>query len=304
MAQYTYTISVDFPNNAVAPDVLTTEIEESSISTGVLEGVTARTPDTDTCYLDFDTSLSGGDVTTLDGLVAAHQGVPFLMAADGSGWNLTVEDQHLTAPPGSPVTGLYYIVATPSTGAWAGHENCIASWNGTTWQYQRPGDGFAVWVADEDLVVVWDGTSWGEYGTGTGGTAIFGSNLHLAESTAVSTTTSNSWQTKITMVTATLEAGTYRLEVSYGWNHDVATDDFWGRVTQDAVQIGEAHLQEPKDATGDWGSTGTDQRHYLTRVFHLNLSAQSYTFDLEYGSSWAGTESSIWDAYLSLWRMS
>jgi hypothetical protein len=73
---YTYSISVDFPNNAVAPDVLTIQINDSSISTGVLEGITLRTPDTDTCYITFDVALSAPDVTTLDGIVAVHTGVP------------------------------------------------------------------------------------------------------------------------------------------------------------------------------------------------------------------------------------
>jgi hypothetical protein len=73
---YNYSISLDFPNGAVDPDSLTRQIESSSISTGVLEGITLRTPDPDTCYITFDVALSAGDVTTLDGVVAAHTGVP------------------------------------------------------------------------------------------------------------------------------------------------------------------------------------------------------------------------------------
>jgi hypothetical protein len=73
---YTYSISIDFPNGTVDPDTLTDQINDSSISTGVLESITVATPNTDTCYIQFDVALSAPDVTTLDGIVAVHTGVP------------------------------------------------------------------------------------------------------------------------------------------------------------------------------------------------------------------------------------
>jgi hypothetical protein len=302
---YQYTISTDFPNTTVSIDALTTEIEDSGISSGALEGVTLNTPATDTCYIQFDVALSASDVTTLDGIVAAHQGIAPLPLPSNEGWTLAVEDRDLTAPPGSPATGLCYIVAGPATGDWATHENCIASWNGTTWQFQRPSQGFGVWVKDENILAVYDGASWGAYGTGGGGSpAIFGSDLHTAESVAVSTTTSTSFQNKVSMVTGTLAGGTYRLEVSYGWSADRTNSNFLARVQQDGSDLGQMHEEEPKDAGGSFGSTGTDQKHYATRVYHLSLSAQSYTFTLDYGHQQAGSEASMWDAYMTLWRMS
>lgn len=73
---YIYSISNDFPNQAVDPDTLTEQIDSSSISSGVLEGITVGTPNLDDCYITFDVALSAGDVTTLDGIVATHTGVP------------------------------------------------------------------------------------------------------------------------------------------------------------------------------------------------------------------------------------
>jgi hypothetical protein len=307
MAQtYTYSISVDFPNGKVAPDVLTDQINDSSISTGVLQYINVAISAADNCDIVFDVALSAGDVTTLDGLVAAHDGEPYLDIQSGEpGWNLRVEDRNLTAPPGSPTVGLYWIVAAGATGAWAGHDDCIAGWNGTTWQYQRPTFGLAAWIFDEDIVVVYvdDTTKWDPYGTG-GGSSVFGTDLTVAESTGVSVTTSSSFQDKLTMVTPTLAGGTYRLEVSYGWNADTASDDFVCQIQQDAVQLGALHFEEPSDALGvSWQSTGTDQRHYTTRVFHLTLSAQSYEFKVRWRSSSPGDEASIWDVYATLWRI-
>lgn len=73
---YQYTISIDFPNGTVDPDTLADEINDSSISSGVLESITTDTPALDICYIQFDVQLSAGDETTLDGIVAAHTGVP------------------------------------------------------------------------------------------------------------------------------------------------------------------------------------------------------------------------------------
>jgi len=92
--------------------------------------------------------------------------------------------------------------------------------------------------------------------------------------------------------------------VSYGWNGDNSTGDFLAQVQQDGSVIGEVHQEEPSDTAGTFGSTGTNQRHYITRVFHRSLSAQSYTFKLDYSPEYSGQTASIWDAYMSLWRMS
>jgi len=304
--KYTYSILDDFPNQQVNLALLTTEIESSSISTA-LEYV-ATDEDLDICDIWFESSLSSEDETTLGGVVAEHAGVPCLcLPMSAPGWNLKVEDRDLTDPPASPTGGLYYIVAATATGAWVGQEDKIASWNGTTWQFQKGSVGFAAWIADENAVVVYqdDNDKWQPYGDiRLVPTPVFGSDLHAAQSTFVSTTTSIGWQNKITLVTATLTGGTYRLEVSYGWNHDEVTSDFGACVRQDGSPVGEIHQQEPKDAGGKFGFTGTSQRHVATRIFHLDLSAQSYTFTLDYASEVAWAESSIWDAYMTLWRMS
>ena len=74
--RYAYSIN-DFPNDAVASRELTQEIDESSI-TEVLEGITVLDPN---CYIDFAQVLSAPDKTTLDGLVAAHDGTTYVVIA-------------------------------------------------------------------------------------------------------------------------------------------------------------------------------------------------------------------------------
>jgi hypothetical protein len=69
-ANYDYSVSTDFPNQKVAVDRLTQEIDESSIQ-NQLELVNVFGDD---CRIVFNTTLSPTDETTLDGIVAVHSG--------------------------------------------------------------------------------------------------------------------------------------------------------------------------------------------------------------------------------------
>jgi hypothetical protein len=71
---YNYTISTAFPNGKVATDRLTVEIRASSIVTA-LDSISTSTA-SNNCAILFKDVLSGGDQTTLNAVVAAHQGVP------------------------------------------------------------------------------------------------------------------------------------------------------------------------------------------------------------------------------------
>ena len=68
--KYTYSISGDFPNAKVCPDRLRDEIRASAIVTALQSILTSG----DDCDIWFKDALSAGDVTILDGIVAAHSG--------------------------------------------------------------------------------------------------------------------------------------------------------------------------------------------------------------------------------------
>jgi hypothetical protein len=118
----------------------------------------------------------------------------------------------------------------------------------------------------------------------------------------VSTTTSTTFQPKINATTPSIPAGTYRIGVSYGWNHDGVQDDFEAQLRLDGVVQGEIHKEEPSEAGGAFGSTGTDQRFYAYRVFYVTLTSGSHTMVLEYRTDTALVASSIWGAVIELWR--
>lgn len=72
---YTYTISTETANDAVADNKLEDEINaDSGLAAKVLEGLFANR-NTDVLSIVFTTALSAGEETTLDGIVLAHDGV-------------------------------------------------------------------------------------------------------------------------------------------------------------------------------------------------------------------------------------
>ena len=83
----------------------------------------------------------------------------------GLDWQDSVKDRDLTEPPATPSTGDRYLVASGATGDWTGHDNEIAEYNGSTWEFTAPNDGMAVWVEDEDILLVYNGSAWVRFGS-------------------------------------------------------------------------------------------------------------------------------------------
>jgi hypothetical protein len=73
---------------------------------------------------------------------------------------LAVLDRDLTAPPGSPVEGDRYLVATGATGTWVGQAGKIAAWQAGAWMFRTPRNGWKAWVADEGAFVFYDAGAW------------------------------------------------------------------------------------------------------------------------------------------------
>jgi hypothetical protein len=81
-------------------------------------------------------------------------------------WQDPVIDKDLTAPPGSPSTGDRYLIgldtaAGAATGAWAGEDGKVTEWNGASWDFYTPANGWFVSADDEtDVVYGFAGTTW------------------------------------------------------------------------------------------------------------------------------------------------
>lgn len=65
-----------------------------------------------------------------------------------------------STPPGSPSTGVKYLVRPTATGAWLGKENYIAEWDGSTWLFTAPREGMLAWDPAADLLYGYTGSAW------------------------------------------------------------------------------------------------------------------------------------------------
>lgn len=81
----------------------------------------------------------------------------------GLDWQESVLNR-LATPPGSPVSGDRYLVIATASGAWAGQENKITQWNGSTWDFYAPNEGWVTRVEAENLLYTYDGSAWGNLG--------------------------------------------------------------------------------------------------------------------------------------------
>jgi hypothetical protein len=133
-----------------------------------------------------------------------------------------------------------------------------------------------------------------------GGTA----NLHTAKTSIFQSTTSDQYQTALTLTTAILPAGQYRVGWGYIWSYDSISQgkDFKARVQLDGATTIGIHQQQPKDASGT-GDGGTDQRFQTTGFTYFTSIGAVHTITLEYCSSRKGVTASIYEAVIELWQV-
>jgi len=81
----------------------------------------------------------------------------------GLDWQGSVKNFQGTAPV-SPAFGDRYVVIS-GTGVWAGHDYDIAEWNGSSWDFTTPNEGFAVWDETDDRLMVYNGSEWVRFGS-------------------------------------------------------------------------------------------------------------------------------------------
>lgn len=72
----------------------------------------------------------------------------------------SVISRTLTSPPGSPAAGATYIVATGPTGDWAGQAKKIAYYDGSSWVFLTPKEGWRAYDKAQSEMVFYDGSVW------------------------------------------------------------------------------------------------------------------------------------------------
>lgn len=108
-------------------------------------------------------------------IVAARYGFGWGWDVGESGWKpgadqnfrmndvftgLSVINDSLTAPPGSPADGDIYIPAATATGAWATHEGKIAAYQAGTWYFYSVVTGLRALFVNHSDLRFYDGSAW------------------------------------------------------------------------------------------------------------------------------------------------
>lgn len=96
--------------------------------------------------LSGDLAMGGYKVTGLGSGSATGDAATYgqlTSMLNGLDWQKSVASA-ITTPPGSPATGDRYLIVATAAGAWAGHEEKIAEWNGTSWALTVPNKGYTV----------------------------------------------------------------------------------------------------------------------------------------------------------------
>lgn len=73
---------------------------------------------------------------------------------------IAVLDRTRTLPPPGPVEGQRHVVASGSTGGWAGQGNAIATWQDGAWAFLLPKPGWCIWSVADAIMLVFDGGGW------------------------------------------------------------------------------------------------------------------------------------------------
>ena len=155
------------------------------------------------------------------------------------------------------------------------------------------------------------------YNNGTGNwepltPPVYGTNFNVftAATGSPQTTTANTYTDVINSSTSALEAGNYMVDISYSWNHNQNTNDFQSRFLFGGASVGvnsagELHRQESKDNAGSFEGTGSNQQYSFHKRYYVSgVTAGAKTVQLEFRSDVAGVESAIWDAVITVVRVS
>ncbi len=95
-----------------------------------------------------DSTHVGQFTVNAKGLITAASNVAIVNSASTIQWSVL---DILNTPPVAPSVGDIYLVGTAGTGAWSGHNNEIATYNGATWTFQTATVGDILYDANDDL---------------------------------------------------------------------------------------------------------------------------------------------------------
>lgn len=209
-------------------------------------------------------------------------------------WQASVSNFENT-PPLTPAPGDRVIVGDTPTGAFVGHAYEIAQWNGTAWVFTAPKNGTAAFVraglAPTPYIQTNDSAPWMWEKLNPGG--FFGSELHHITDVTLSSTSSTSWQTKLTLTTGALPLGDYFVVAFTVISGTSVGTEVASRLVWDAAERASV-LAKPGVADGQVAFTPYDILVNTSGVHSINV---------DWRKAGGGGAAVIHGARITLWRL-
>lgn len=122
-----------------------------------------------------------------------------------------VESMTLTTPPGSPIIGQCWVVASGGTGAWAGQDGRLAALTTGGWRFAAPRKGLRALCASDGKNYIHDGASWQPDAVRPDGVYISGNRIITSRQAAIADPTGGSVadtqaRTAISLILSTLRS--------------------------------------------------------------------------------------------------
>ena len=174
-------------------------------------------------------------------------------------WQDSVLDADTLDPTAlTPTTGDRYLINGVGAGAWLGHDNEIAEWNGSAWVYTSPTTGMRVGADDEPNVAfyLYGGSSWTsknvESTTASTGLIKVGYDIRLDSSSAGDGLGFTTGVLNVNVDDSSIETNLDTLRVkALGITNDMLAGSIAdGKLASDYVQV-----TEVDDSTIEWSGT-------------------------------------------------
>lgn len=284
-----YDIGVDAPSAAWTAADAQAQLEKNG--SAVLSGSWSRATTFN------DDSIDG------DPLIRCHLGSSVVETLS-SGDYVTLQLKYVGDVTDTEVDGTLKIIKLAGAGA-----------QGEQGEPGAPGSGSSIIVKDEGVDVdntphttldfVGDGVSVSDSTSGAvvtiagGSSSVFGTEYDYAESEGQSSTTSDTYQEKLSLSTGVLPAGTYRIGWSFGYASTQNRTDCGFKIEiDDTTTINEFTPAPTKKSTeGAW--------YALAGFQHVSLTNAAHTIDIDYlaNADGQGGTTYILNARLEIWRV-
>lgn len=87
---------------------------------------------------------------------------------------LSAVTRTLAEPPAGPDDGARYLITSPASGDWLGHDGDLVAYQDQVWNFFTPRIGWRLWLSDEAKLVIFTGTGWTELAGDITSTSILG----------------------------------------------------------------------------------------------------------------------------------